>query len=79
MKNLLAIPCLLFCLAGCAQSTINSTSKIPINSLRWYQMNYTKGTLSNLFDGNVNTSAFTGWAKIINNYDAYYPLIPGKV
>src|SRR3954468_3176460 len=54
------------------------SAKIPIDTLRWYQQNYTKGGLGPLFDGDTNTGPSTGWAKVLANYDAYYPLLPGE-
>jgi endoglucanase len=76
MKKLYGVAiCLCACLSVFAQ---NVPVKIPIDTLRWYQQNYTKGGLSQLFDGDLNTVASTGWSKILFNYDAYYPLLPGE-
>ncbi len=72
---------LLFSVFACLAfvvSTNGNAQKIPIDTARWYQVNYTVGSLSPLFDGNINTVAFTGWSKILANYDAYYPLAYGE-
>ena len=58
------------------QNTI--AQKIPIAGSHWYQQNYTSGGLNELFDGNKDSKAFTGWSKILSNYDAYYELLPGE-
>ncbi len=52
--------------------------KIPISGMRCYQQNYTSAGLTELFDGNKDSKAFTGWSKIISNYDAYYSLLPNE-
>lgn len=52
--------------------------KIPIDAQRWYQLDNTSNGLGGLFDGNLTASVNTGWGKILANYDAYYPLLPGE-
>lgn len=67
--------------AACAKHSMAQTTatvKIPIDTTRWYQINKTVGNLSKMFDGDKNTVPFTGWSKILYNYDAYYPLLDGE-
>ena len=52
--------------------------RIPIDTTRWYQLNQTSGNLAKLFDGDKDSKAFTGWSKVLYNYDAYYPLLEGE-
>jgi len=74
-----------FCLLVVCFATLSAKSqagsflnKIVLDSSRWYQLNYTTGNLAKMFDGNPNSVAFTGWSKILGNYDAYYPLADGE-
>lgn len=53
-------------------------TKISLDPKRWYQVNNTTSGLDGLFDGNTNESVNTGWGKILANFDAYYPLLPGE-
>ena len=53
-------------------------SKIPIDPKRWYQVNNTTYGLDALFDGQTDKPVNTGYGKLIANYDAYYPLLPGE-
>lgn len=52
--------------------------KIPIDAKRWYQLNNVSNGLDGLFDGITNVNVETGWGKILSNYDAWYPLLPGE-
>ncbi len=52
--------------------------KIPINPKKWYQLNHFDYGLDALFDGNIINEVFTGWGKVLENYDAYYPLEIGE-
>ncbi|WP_080239153.1 T9SS type A sorting domain-containing protein [Spirosoma rigui] len=54
------------------------SGKIPIDAKRWYQVNNTSNGLDALFDGNTDEPVNTGFGKILTNYDAYYPLLPGE-
>jgi len=54
-------------------------TKIPIAPKRWYQLNHVGYGLDALFDGNTENEVFTGWGKILDNYDCYYPLKEGEV
>ncbi len=80
MKAKVAFCLLVVCFAALtAKSQAGSfLNKIALDSSRWYQLNYTTGNLAKMFDGNPNSVAFTGWSKILGNYDAYYPLADGE-
>ncbi|WP_428657813.1 carbohydrate-binding protein [Runella sp.] len=53
-------------------------SKIPIQASRWYQLNNAVKSMDGLFDGITNVNAGTGYSKVLDNYDAYYPLMEGE-
>lgn len=53
-------------------------TKIPIDPKRWYQLTNAANDLDGLFDGNTQENVLTGWGKVINNYEAYYPLKEGE-
>ena len=55
-----------------------ATGKIPIDAKRWYQVNNVENGLDGLFDGRTDKSVNTGYSKLLTNYDAYYPLLPGE-
>lgn len=77
MKKLFLFFCILLLQeANWAQSS--PRVKIPIEASRWYQLNYTTGSLANLFDGNKDTKAYSNWTNMLSNYDAYYPLKDGE-
>jgi endoglucanase len=68
-------------LCGCSQSAtpaIHSARKIRIDAKRWYQLNNTTYGLDELFDGNLHRKPFTGNGKILDNYDAWYPVLDGE-
>jgi endoglucanase len=52
--------------------------KIPMDGKRWYQMNNCSTGLQGLHDGNLTTAVNTGSGKILTNFDAYYPVLPGE-
>ena len=52
--------------------------KIPIDPKRWYQLTNAANGLDGLFDGQTQIDVNTGYGKIINNYEAYYPLKDGE-
>jgi endoglucanase len=56
----------------------NQIVKIPIDTTRWFQLTNASGGLGGLFDGDLTTMVNTGWGKLITNYDAYYPVMPGE-
>jgi endoglucanase len=56
----------------------SSAQKIAIDSKRWYQLSNVSNGLDALFDGDTQTNLFTGWGKVIQQYDAYYPLLDGE-
>src|SRR4051812_31572822 len=63
-------------------SILNSTNtyativgtKITIEAARWYQVNNTSNGLNGLFDGITDKKVETGFGKMLERYDAYYPL-----
>ncbi|GAB3489906.1 hypothetical protein GCM10027341_00860 [Spirosoma knui] len=54
------------------------SGKIPIVPSRWYQVNNVSNGLEGLFDGITDVPVRTGWSKLVENYDAYYPLLEGE-
>ncbi len=52
--------------------------KIPIEPKRWYQLSNPSNGLQQLFDGVLTEWVFTGWSKVIYQYDSYYPVLPGE-
>ncbi|HVG15041.1 MAG TPA: T9SS type A sorting domain-containing protein [Chitinophagaceae bacterium] len=50
------------------------TGKIPIDPKRWYQLTNASNGLDGLFDGKTNEKVETGWGKVLNRYDSYYPI-----
>ncbi|QRR02178.1 carbohydrate-binding protein [Dyadobacter sandarakinus] len=52
--------------------------RIPIDSKRWYQLTNAANGLEGLFDGLTQENVLTGWGKVIDYYDAYYPLKDGE-
>lgn len=52
--------------------------KIPIQAARWYQLNNVSKGLEGLFDNITNVTVHTGYSKMLENYDAYYPLLEGE-
>ncbi len=55
-----------------------SDTKIPIQPGRWYQLNNVSSGLEPLFDSLTNIVVNTGYGKVLDNYEAYYPLLPGE-
>jgi endoglucanase len=54
------------------------SAKITIDPKRWYQLTNATNSLEGLFDGNTQANVNTGWGKVLNEYEAYYPLLPGE-
>jgi endoglucanase len=54
------------------------SGKIPIDPQRWYQLTNAPDNVQMLFDGVTNVNVKSGWGRIINTYDSYYPLQPGE-
>lgn len=72
---------ILFCLNGCSQSdnhNFNAPNKIPIDAKRWYQLNNTSHGLDQLFDMKTHDKPSVGYGILLDNYDAYYPVIEGE-
>ncbi|MCE7069401.1 carbohydrate-binding protein [Dyadobacter sp. CY327] len=53
-------------------------AKITLDPKRWYQVTNATTGLDKLFDGDTQTEVLTGWGKVVNYYDAYYPLLDGE-
>ncbi len=51
---------------------------IPMEPKRWYQLTNVTSGLDGFFDGITQETVQTGWGKVIENYDAYYPLLPDE-
>lgn len=49
-------------------------TKIPLDGKRWYQLNNVNYGLEGLSDGILGVNVESGWGKILNNWDVYYPL-----
>ncbi|MEZ0540709.1 hypothetical protein [Fibrella arboris] len=56
----------------------DTTGRIPIDAKRWYQVVNASSGLDALFDGVTDVNVNTGWHKLLDNYDAYYPLRAGE-
>ncbi|MBE7171071.1 MAG: T9SS type A sorting domain-containing protein [Williamsia sp.] len=52
--------------------------KIPIDPKRWFQLTNAANGLEALFDGKTDGEVHTGWGKILENYDSYYPVLDGE-
>ena len=55
-----------------------SNGKIPVEARRWFQLTNAANGLEGLFDGNTSAEVHTGYGKILENYDSYYPVINGE-
>ncbi len=53
-------------------------TKIPIDPKRWYQLTNAANGLDGFFDGETQVNVQTGWGKVINYYEAWYPLKEGE-
>ncbi len=52
--------------------------KITLDPKRWYQLNNAEHGLEALFDGLTQENVHTGWGKVVDTYEAYYPLYEGE-
>lgn len=75
---LLLIVILLVTLQGAGQDSSQVHRKIPIDAKRWYQLTNVSTGLQQLFDGDFSANVQTGYGKIIEPYEAYYPIQPGE-
>ncbi len=57
---------------------VSTAIKIPLDPKRWYQLNNVSNGLDQLFDGVTNVNVQTGWGKVLDKYEAYYPLLEGE-
>ena len=70
---------LLISLQGFTQTNAQTkATQIPIDGNRWYQLTNATYGLQGLTDGDTLDNVFTGWGKVIQYYDAYYPVIEGE-
>ncbi len=76
MKHFFITAFLLFITAASFSQVL--PNKIPIDPQRWYQINNCSNGLDQLFDGYLYANANTGYGKMFNNFDAYYPLLDGE-
>jgi hypothetical protein len=60
------------------QSVTATNGKIPIDPKRWFQLTNASNGLDGLFDGKTDVQVTTGWGKILENYDSYYPVLNGE-
>ena len=51
--------------------------KIPIDPKRWYVLNNVTDVVPKLFDSST-ANVYGGYGRIINNYEAYYPVKAGE-
>ena len=72
---------ILCCLTGCSQNDTHDfhrPGKITIDPKRWYQLNNTTKGLDELFNGYQYDKLYTGAGTVLDNYDAYYPILAGE-
>ena len=69
-----ALPVSTNILVNNVDNNATTSGKIPIDSKRWFQLTNASTNLQGLFDGKTDTEVRTGWGKILNNYDSYYPV-----
>ncbi|XWW47836.1 hypothetical protein JYG30_10510 [Fibrella sp. USSR17] len=59
-------------------SAFDTSGRIPIDATRWYQVINSSNGLEALFDGVTDVAVNTGWSKMTDSYEAYYPLRIGE-
>ncbi|MDP1842660.1 MAG: T9SS type A sorting domain-containing protein [Sediminibacterium sp.] len=64
---------------GLSQDAASIHRKIPIDPKRWYQLTNATSRLDRLFDADLSVEINLGYDKIINYYDAYYPLLDNEM
>jgi len=67
-----------FISAGTTPSNPDNGTKLLLDPKRWYQLTNAANGLEGFFDGETQVDVHTGWGKVINNYEAYYPLLEGE-
>ena len=55
-----------------------ANGKIPVDPKRWFQLTNAANGLEGLFDGKTDVEVHTGYGKILDNYDSYYPVLAGE-
>ncbi|GAA4449296.1 hypothetical protein GCM10023189_08560 [Nibrella saemangeumensis] len=59
-------------------ATQTATNKIPVDFRRWYQLNTNTNSLEAFFDGRTDSGLEIRGTRILENYEAYYPLQDGE-
>jgi hypothetical protein len=88
MKTVHAILLFLFaiCTTSCGKGNAASQkakttwkpNEIPIQASRWYMLNRCNSRLDGLFDGVIKEKVSIHCEKVLENYDAYYPVLDGE-
>ena len=68
-------------LSGCSQNekhALHRANKIPIDPARWYVLNNTGFKPYTLFDTILNQKPEQVHGKLIDNYEAWYPVLEGE-
>ncbi|WP_245327427.1 beta-galactosidase [Hymenobacter fodinae] len=60
------------------REAVEGTGKIPIDPQRWYLLTNAPDGIPALFDGITNANISRGWGKLLDQYEAYYPLQKGE-
>jgi endoglucanase len=60
------------------KEAVEGAGKIPIDPQRWYQLTDAPDGIPALFDGITNANISRGWGKLLEQYQAYYPLLKGE-
>lgn len=55
-----------------------AADKLPVDSNRWFILNYAPGGINALFDGVLNKNPETGYGTFMESYEAWYPLEAGE-
>ncbi len=78
LKKILVLIVFAWVCATGAVSAQTAYGKIPIDANRWYQLNNVSNGLQGLFDSVLSVAVTTGTGTILDNFDAYYPILPGE-
>ena len=79
--SILTLCMVMICLNGCSQSDVHNfhaPGKIPIDASRWYVLNNPSYGIMELFDNNQYQRPNAGDGMVLQNFDAYYTLLPGE-
>ena len=78
---MLTLCMVMICLNGCSQNDLHNfhaPGKIPIDAGRWYVLNSPSSGVKQLFDNNQYQRPTAGDGMALQNFDAYYTLLPGE-